>query len=154
MLCGARSLYAVFQWGRDNADTIAGPLGFTRAKLPCHASLHYIFGGIDAQAFEMALYSFFRQYCDGQKLTGVSVDGKKLRGIHGEELPCVHLVSAFAHELGIPLLQRGVQNHEGELTAARDLLQMLALKNVVITGDSLYCQRDVCETIVEKGGII
>ena len=31
----------------------------------------------------------------------LAMDGKRLRGIHGEQLPGVHLVAAYAHQSGI-----------------------------------------------------
>jgi hypothetical protein len=37
----------------------------------------------------------------------ISIDGKGLKGIHGEELPGVRLVSAYAHESGLMLAQKG-----------------------------------------------
>ena len=44
MLCGARSLYAIAQWGRDQGGATAQLLGFSQEKTPCVATLHLIFG--------------------------------------------------------------------------------------------------------------
>ena len=39
MLCGARSLYAISQWGRDQGLAVSEGLGFTRKRTPCvHAA--------------------------------------------------------------------------------------------------------------------
>lgn len=151
MLCGARSKLAVAQWGRDHGEEIAARLGFRR-RTPCHASIHNILTGLDVDAFEIALSQWIGQFLPPGKRRAVAVDGKTLRGIHGEELPGVHLVAAFAQDLGLPLAQRKVATKEGELVAARQLLDTLDLHGVVITGDALYCQRDLCEQIVQKGG--
>ena len=35
MLCGARSLYAISQWGRDQGQEVSEALGFTRERTPC-----------------------------------------------------------------------------------------------------------------------
>ena len=40
MLCGARSLYAIAQWGRDQGGATAQLLGFSQEKTPCVATLH------------------------------------------------------------------------------------------------------------------
>ena len=37
MLCGARSLYAIAQWGRDQGGATAQLLGFSQEKTPCVA---------------------------------------------------------------------------------------------------------------------
>ena len=40
MLCGARSLYAIAQWGRDHGVATGQLLGFQPGKTPCVATLH------------------------------------------------------------------------------------------------------------------
>ena len=40
MLCGARSLYAISQWGRDQGLEVSQTLGFTRDRTPCVSTLH------------------------------------------------------------------------------------------------------------------
>ena len=54
MLSGARSLYAIAQWGREHPQ-FAQSLGFSREQTPCVATLHHVFRRLDADAFESAL---------------------------------------------------------------------------------------------------
>jgi hypothetical protein len=37
----------------------------------------------------------------------IAIDGKGLRGIHGEELPGIRLIAAYADEAGLVLAQSG-----------------------------------------------
>ncbi len=53
MLSGARSLYAIAQWGREHPQ-FAQSLGFSREQTPCVATLHHVFRRLDADAFESA----------------------------------------------------------------------------------------------------
>src|SRR3982750_2019170 len=55
MLSGARSLYAIAQWGRLQPPAVVEALGFTRERTPCVATLHLAFKALDARAFEAAL---------------------------------------------------------------------------------------------------
>jgi predicted transposase YbfD/YdcC len=48
--------------------------------------------------------------------------------------------------------KRGVKSKEGELTVAPELLKGLDLTGLVVTGDALFAQRDLCEQVVEQGG--
>ena len=107
MLCGARSLYAMAQWGRDQGSTeVRAALGISRASTPSVATLFRLFRDLDRDAFERALARWAR----AQGLPAgeaVALDGKQLRGIHGEAVPGVHLVAAYAHHSGPVLGQKG-----------------------------------------------
>ena len=80
----------------------------------------------------------------------VALDGKTLRGIHGEELPGVHLVAAFTHQRGIVLTQEAAPGKGQELAAVAAVLEYLDLQGLVVTGDALLAQRGVCRRIVKK----
>ena len=86
MLCGARSLYAISQWGRDQGGDTALASGFTRERTPAVSTLHRIFSRLDRESFERALGGWL-QGRGLRQTEAVAVDGKALRGIHGEELP-------------------------------------------------------------------
>ena len=106
MLSGARSLYAIYQWGREqDAQTLAA-LGLTHSPSPSVATLHRVFTRLDAKAFEEALRNWASAHlAKGER--AVAIDGKSLRGIHGEELPGVHLVAMYAHDADLVLAQSG-----------------------------------------------
>ncbi len=106
MLCGARSLYAIAQWGRLQEPAVVGALGFTRTTTPCVATLHLVFKELDVEAFEAALRAW-AQGQFGERKEAIAIDGKALRGIHGEDIPGVRLVAAYSDEAGLVLAQTG-----------------------------------------------
>ena len=105
MLSGARSLYAIAQWGRLQPPAVLRALGFTREQAPCVATLHLTFKALDLAAFEAALAGWAQARLGDERR--VAIDGKALRGIHGAELPGVRLVAAYADEAGLVLAQAG-----------------------------------------------
>jgi hypothetical protein len=151
MACGARSLYAIAQWGKAHRQLVCEALGIKRLSTPSHPQLHRIFAGLEAEKFEAELGRWLseRGLKRGQ---GIALDGKTLRGIHGEEIAGVHLISAFAHQRGIVLAQRAAPGKGQELEAVRAVLESLDLKGQIVTGDALLAQRDICRTIRQKGG--
>ena len=153
MLCGARSLYAISQWGRDQGQDVSEALGFTRRRTPCVSTLHQVFSRLDREAFEELLGQWLqdRGLEAGEAL---AIDGKRLRGIYGEQLPGVHLVAAYAHQSGIVLGQQAVARKRNELEAVHRLLDRLDLRGRVVTGDAQFTQRKVCRSIAAKGGTI
>ena len=116
MLSGARSLYAIGQWGRTQPEAVRRALGFSGAHMPGVTTLHYVFKRLDASGFETALHDWAAQAL-GPADRQLVLDGKALRGIHGEELPGVRLVAVYAPEAGLVLAQAGGEDPRG---AGRD----------------------------------
>ena len=105
MLANCHSLYAIHQWGREHPE-LAHKLGFKGSKTPAVSTLHQVFKRLDREAFEAALQGWAQGEL-GDRTEAVAIDGKRLRGIHGEELPGVHLVAVYARQLGLTLAQKG-----------------------------------------------
>ncbi len=61
-------------------------------------------------------------------------------------------MSAFAHESGVLLGQRKVDEPSNESPAGPDLLKALFIKGCVVTVDALNCQKAIAQTIMEGGG--
>jgi hypothetical protein len=110
MICGARSLYAIFQWGRLQPPPIVITLGFIKKdgkpkKTPCVATLHRVFKRLEVARFEAALRDWSKNNLGDEE--AIAIDGKGLLGIHGEELPGVRLLAAYTPESGLVLAQKG-----------------------------------------------
>ena len=151
MLCGCRSLYAIAQWARDHRKRVTEAFGIDRGTTPSVATLHRVFKDLDVAAFERVLCAWLgaRFVKAGE---GIAVDGKSLRGLHGDQVAGVDLVAAYSHESGIVLAQEAVPGVGQELAGARELLRYLHVEGHVVTGDALYAQRDLCKTIQSRGG--
>ena len=152
MLCGCRSLYAIAQFGRDRGKHFAGALGFTRETTPCCTTLHNLFTALDKTAFEDALARWSEAAARAHGWSTVSLDGKTLRGSTDVQLPGVHLLAAYAHEAGIVLRQLPVEAKTNEHKAALELLDLIPVKDKLIIGDAMFCQRDLSRKIRAKQG--
>jgi len=152
MLAGARSLEAIAQFGRDRGPRFARALGFTRDQMPCKATFHNVFKALDAEVFERSLAQWLR----GRRRAGwrrIAIDGKTLRGAQGDQLPGVHLLAAFDHEAKAAIGQMRVDCKTNEHKAALRLLDVIGVEGNVVTGDAMFCQRDLSRKIKEKKGI-
>jgi hypothetical protein len=112
MLSGARSLYAISQWGRLQESEVVHTLGFSRDKTPSVSTLHRLFIRLDVESFESALRAWAQGNLGGGE-EAIAIDGKGIRGIHGEELPGVRLVAAYAPRSGLVLAQKGGKEGKG-----------------------------------------
>jgi hypothetical protein len=113
MICNCHSLYAIAQWGREHEE-LAPKLGFKGKQTPCVATLHLVFSRLNKEAFERALREWAQEQ-PGDGGEDIAIDGKSLRGIHGEELPEVHLVAAYAQQAGLVLAQKGGEREGGRV---------------------------------------
>lgn len=158
MLCGARSLNAVAQWGRERREdepALLEQLGLPPGRSPCVATLHRVLKALDVAAFEQALGRWLAE-------TGIAaheplaVDGKTLRGVtrgvRGEGLPGEHLVSAYAPAAGAVLAQVRTAGKGHELAGAEHVLAAAPLAGRLVTADALLTQRRISQQIVAGGG--
>ena len=154
IVCGAKSLNAIAQWGRERVEDdpeFLVALGLPPGRSPCAATLHRVYKALDVDAYERVLGVWLAR-------TGVApddalaLDGKTLRGVHGPAVPGVHLVGAHAHGAGAILAQVRSAGKGHELAAAERLLGELDVTGRLVTGDALLTQREVSRLIVERGG--
>jgi len=117
--------------------------------IPSHDTFNRVFRILDPKTFEDA----FRRWVSGL-VTAVggtlAVDGKTVRGSGDGKARPIHLVSAFATDLGIVLGQEKVVRKSNEITAIPELLNALLIKGYLVTIDAMGCQTEIAETIVAK----
>ena len=89
---------------------------------------------------------------EGLQLAGVSLDGKSLCATLRRFSKVVHLLSAVDHQTGYVLSQLRVDEKTNEHQAALQLLRNLVLNGRVVIGDAMFCQRDLCEQVIDSGG--
>ncbi|MGZ3663949.1 MAG: ISAs1 family transposase [Ktedonobacterales bacterium] len=156
VLCGCRSLYAISQWGRDCEPELRVALGLRAERGPSVATLHRAFRRLDHAAFERVLGQWFAAR-GLQPEEALAIDGKTLRGMHGEEIPGVHLVAAYAHQTRVVLAEAetvGKGHERAGVQAVLGALPARLLVGRVVTGDALLATRALCRQIVRKGGTI
>jgi len=106
--------------------------------------------------FEWIL-SDWMKYClglpvDDAPLQAVAMDGKTLCGTLQPHERAVHLLSLLDQQTGCVLSQSRVDAKTNEHKGALELLNTIALEGCVITGDAMFCQREACKHIRDRGG--
>ena len=150
LLAGRKSLAAVARWGRKLGPDQLRQLGIERAKGPCHATYHYVLKGLRTDALERQLAGWVRSVGPARSLC---LDGKTLRASHKEGYPALHLLALYCEQLqGVLGQQRVETTHENELKAALRLLKETPLEGVVVTGDAIFTDKELCRQVVECGG--
>src|SRR4051812_26970956 len=161
VLCGARSYAAIGQWAHDHDIALMHRLGFTR-RPPKSGGIRKVLMAVDRAAFEAALTRWAEALpgrppaADAGPLRGSALDGKTARGSFDGLEKAVHLLSLVAHESGLTVAQtevpRGGADKTNEHKTALRLLEGLVLEGRLITGDAMFCQRDLSQQVLAAKG--
>jgi predicted transposase YbfD/YdcC len=149
VLSGADTWTAVALWGRAK-------LGWLRRFLPfengvaSHDTFGRVFALLDAAVFEECFIAWMRSACGAFEGLQVAIDGKTARRSASAGGKAIHMVSAFAHGLGLTLGQVKTAEKSNEITAIPELLDALLLKGCLVTIDAMGCQKAVAAKIVAQ----
>lgn len=152
LLSGRTSFAAIARWGRSLSAKTKSELGFPRKKAPCAATYFNVFKSLDIKSFEKELRLFLTDHATFHDESHLAIDGKTLRGSKHGENPGLHILSAYASQLGGVLAQVATEAKQNELSVVGDLLKDLSLTNRVVTGDAMFAQKSICRDITEKKG--
>lgn len=151
-VCGAETCVDFADFAADR-EALSRSFLMLDNGLPSHDTFSRLFRLLDPAAFATAFSTLLDRL--GEKGEGVlAIDGKTLRrsfdrAAGGSPL---HVVSAFASERRLVLGQAAVGETGNEMTAARELLTLLDLDGLLVTGDALHCQTETAQLIASKGG--
>ena len=170
-LAGETDLGAAAQWIRLRKGWISQHLHLTRGSLPCAGTYAYALERIDAQELLSVVAACLTRWeaaerCENEpsRLAGqdgqqqkqhVAVDGKTMRGTLGHEAatqPSVHVLWVYEVRTGLVLAQRCVAEKENEISAVKELLTPVSVKDRVWTADAMHTQKTACQRIDQLGG--
>lgn len=120
---------------------------------PSHDTLSNVFACIDSKKF-MEIFIAWIKEITKEKGMHISIDGKAIKSardkINGSNTP--YIVSAFLSDIGISLAQVKVDDKSNEITAIPELLELIDIKNKIITIDAIGTQENICNQIIAKKG--
>jgi predicted transposase YbfD/YdcC len=148
ILCGADNWVDVADFGEAKLEWLRRILPFENG-IAAHDTFGRVFALLDAAAFEACFIAWMGSLCPA--LSGVvPVDGKTVRRSHGAGRKAIHVVSAFAHGLGVALGQVKTAEKSNEITAIPELLDALLLKGCLVTIDAMGCQKAIAARILAR----
>jgi predicted transposase YbfD/YdcC len=156
VLCGCDDFVEIAEFGRSKEDFFRRFLELPNG-IPSHDTFRRVFQAVCPLALQRCLIDWlegFRQ--TGQAAAGagevVAIDGKTLRRTFDRAgaLGALHLVSAWATANGITLGQIAVDAKSNEITVIPQLIELLDLKDGVVTIDAAGCQKEIAAHIVAK----
>jgi predicted transposase YbfD/YdcC len=148
VLSGADNWVDVADWGKLKLEWLRRFLPFENGTAS-HDTFGRVFALLDAAVFEACFIAWMVSLCPALKGV-VAVDGKTIRRSHGKGQKAIHVVSAYAHSLGLTLGQVKTSEKSNEMTAIPELLDALLLKGCLVTIDAMGCQKAIAAKIIER----
>ena len=116
-----------------------------------HDTFARVFRLLDAKQLELACQQWLAQVA-GRVHGTVAIDGKSVRGSSkGDARRPLHMVSAWAADMGLLLGQCKVDGKSNEITAIPELLRLIHLKGCIVTIDAIGCQKTIAQQLHEHG---
>lgn len=119
--------------------------------IPSHDTFNRVFAALDTSALQECFFNWVQSIAGLTKGDVVSIDGKRLcgSGQNGSKA-MIHMVSAWSEANALVLAQVKVEDKSNEITAIPSLLEVLALKECIVTIDAMGCQKHIASAIVKK----
>jgi predicted transposase YbfD/YdcC len=154
-ICDCDDYDAIAEWGDDNLDFLREYLTYDWG-VPTGRWLTLMMNRINPALFSACFSAWVREtWPDRPEL--IAIDGKTSRRSHdrSQDLPPLHMVSAFATTSRLVLGQEAVREKSNELTAIPVLLERLAvddgIKGALVTIDAMGCNATIAEAVRDAG---
>lgn len=118
--------------------------------IPSHDTLNRVMSKINHEHFNECFVNWINSIGKFPSGSLINLDGKTIKGSKATGKRTVHIVSAWCSGLSMSLGQVKTAEKSNEITAIPKLLDLLELKDCVITIDAIGCQRDIATKIQEK----
>ena len=152
ILCGYTDFTNLADFLKVHEDYFINLLNLENGT-PSHDTLSNVFRSIDSKKF-MDLFIKWIKEVIGSKGYHISIDGKAIKSardkINGANTP--YIVSAFLSDIGLSIGQVKVDDKSNEITAIPELIELLDIKDKIITIDAIGTQEEICNLIISKKG--
>ena len=159
VLAGAAGPTAIAQWAQCKADLLIGLLDLPHG-IPGKDVFRRVLMMLKPEAFGDAFNAWIAHLRgEATAETGVerpiiAIDGKTARRSHDAKngLGALHVVTAWAGELGLALGQQACAEKSNEITAIPELLKKIDVRGGIVTIDAMGTQKAIAEAIIGGGG--
>jgi predicted transposase YbfD/YdcC len=152
-LCGATSCCDMALFARSKEGLLRQIL-VLKNGLPSHDTFSRVFRMLDPAAFEKGFRRFTKAFAKAVRIKGVvALDGKALRRAYERgksHMPPV-MVTAWSARTRMALANVLAPGNN-EAAGALQLVELLQLKDCVVTTDALHCHRGMAKAIVARDG--
>jgi predicted transposase YbfD/YdcC len=153
VICGADGWVEVEDFGKAKLGWLKLFLRLPRG-IPSHDTFGRLFARLDPAAMERCFVKWVGALVKAGMGRLIAIDGKTLRRSFDQAggKAAIHMVNAWCSANRLVLGQLATDLKSNEIKAIPRLLELLDLKDAVVTIDAMGCQREIAQKIVRGGG--
>lgn len=150
-ICGANSWDGVYEFAKTREAWLRKFIPLVNG-IPSRVTYWRVFSHLEPSIFQKCFQEWSGSLLGATK--HIAIDGKALRGVYdpADSKVSLILVSAWATDHGLLLGQVKTDIKSNEITAIPKLLDMIHVKDCLISIDAIGCQTDIAKKIVELEG--
>jgi len=153
VLGGADSWTEIALFGKSKLEWLRRYLPLTNG-IPSHDTFGRVFARLDPMQLEKCFLEWMSALAQATDGRLIAIDGKTIRRSFDQASgkAAIHMVSAWCEASRLVLGQVATEEKSNEITAIPRLLEMLDVRNAVITIDAMGCQKAIAKKIIEEKG--
>jgi predicted transposase YbfD/YdcC len=147
VLAGANGFVDIAQYGQERKRWLSEYFAI-KGTIPSHDTFNRVFGLINPRKFTQCMLKWLNSLFPASKQ--IDIDGKMLQGYRSDDPFAI--LRAWNSETRSVLEQIRVPYGTNEITAIPMLLDLIDIKDKIITIDAIGAQKHIVKKIVDKGG--
>ena len=166
-MCELKSVMRIHSWATTGTVSKFLAESFGIKRIPCYGRLPELLALIKPDSLNCCMMKFVASLCPEliaelekeqekqakkeKRPVTVSLDGKTIRStakMSKYDSP-LHIVSAYASELGVTLAQKSVEGKSNEIPAVQELIKTLEISGCIVVADAMNCQIETAKSILE-----
>lgn len=150
VLCGMDELDKIVDYGENKKEFLEKE--FYIKSIPSKSTLTRVIATLNPEQLSLSIASILKMLVK-DKEQQIMLDGKAIKSTDAIRTikTMMNIVTAYT-DTGISLGQITVEDKSNEIPAVRMLIDILDVKDVIITADAMHCQKETAERIIQNQG--
>lgn len=150
VLCGMDEIDKIIDYGNSKKDFLK--IKFEINTIPSKSTLTRVLAILDPIQVSLSVVGILKMLVK-DKEKQVMLDGKAIRSTDAIRTikTMMNIVTAYT-DTGICLGQITVDSKSNEIPAVRELIDIIDIKDLIVTADAMHCQKETAAKIIENQG--
>jgi predicted transposase YbfD/YdcC len=154
LMCSLKTIDDIHEWSVSAPTRSFLAEQFGIKKISCRAQFYNILACVNAEKFNLLFIKWTQSLLQcGLRGKTVAIDGKTVCSTDKltKDGSVLHIASAIVSEHGLVIGSRERGTKTGEITAFRELIDMLDVSGSIVVADALHCNQKSAKAVTDAG---